>query len=88
MSKHGDTAAQRAQLCVLTHWVSNVCLLTRDVQSEKCVWCCREPDAGLLAASEVASRYEAMPASLREALMPFQREVRCIVGGCVAWCLV
>lgn len=37
---------------------------------------CREPEAGLAPEPEVSARFNNMPASLRDALMPFQREVR------------
>lgn len=50
-----------------------------------CMWLVltpgREPEAGLASESEVSARFEAMPASLRDALMPFQREVRDVVPG-------
>lgn len=47
----------------------------------------REPEADLATESEVSARFAAMPVSLKDALMPFQREVR-DKPACTECCLV
>lgn len=71
-------AVVHCQLHALDHMqrVHQFCLCMWCVAATCLCMCVREPDAGLCPQPEVSARFEAMPASLRDALMPFQREVR------------